>query len=155
MSITVTFAPCCYIYLIFYGLYDLICKVHCRICAHYPLIKYLIYLSKIIYPLIYSRDSWTIYLRSFKGALFFGDWAKIWVKYKFINIYFPITEYTSCSQEKIMSPGQYLKLGWWQGPPHVYIVKQKLCCPLRSVCLFRRENVEIRFIHVLVCFTDK
>ena len=41
-------------------------------------------------------------------------------------------------------PKHYLKLEWWQGPPHINNVKQyELFCPLRS---FSQENKESLFI---------
>ena len=49
----------------------------------------------------------------------------------------------SFSQRKIRS---FLKLERWQGPPHIHKVNSmKLCCPLRSVCLFSLLRHKITF----------
>ena len=60
----------------------------------------------------------------------------------------------NCFQRKLSSPEYCLKLERWQGPPHMNKVKQhKLCCPLRSVCLFslfsheNKDSLNIEFVY--------
>ena len=49
----------------------------------------------------------------------------------FLHMFFPLFS------EENNVPKHSLKVERWQGLPHVNKVKQyKLCCPLRSACLF-------------------
>ena len=95
-------------------------------------------------------------LAIFRCVKVFSYWLKghyVVLEKKFkLRIYFftcfPLL-YKQMFSEENEVPELYSKLEVWQGPPNVNKIKQQLCCPSRSVCLFRlfsRENKESLFI---------
>ena len=69
-----------------------------------------------------------------------------WHKLRNILLYFfSITEQTSCCQRKMRSPEHCLKLGRWQGPPHINNVKRNCVARvwISFVCLGREREKSV------------